>query len=215
MTGDDVAGYLKLHPEFFDDYAELLSTIEVRHPHDGRAIALSERQLLQLRERNRTLENKLRELVSFGEENDSISERLHQATLSLITADGVDELFQRIYRHLQQDFGVPQVAVRIWPRGTSERPEFTAVTGEVKAFAESLVHPYCSPKAMFETADWFAAAPGTLQSFAYVALFAGTGGGLLALASTDPKRFYPEMGTLYLKRLGDVVAATLSRLKHR
>jgi uncharacterized protein YigA (DUF484 family) len=211
MTGDDVARYLKLHPEFFDDYAELLSTIEVRHPHGGRAIALSERQLLQLRERNRMLEIKLRELVSFGEENDAISERLHQATLALITADSLDELFRRVYRHLQQDFTVPQVAMRIWPRAAGERQEFAAVTGEVKAFAESLVQPYCSPTALFETADWFPAPPGTLQSFAYVALRSGRSSGLLALASTDPKRFYPEMGTLYLKRLGDVVAAALSR----
>jgi uncharacterized protein YigA (DUF484 family) len=35
--------------------------------------------------------------------------------------------------------------------------------------------------------------------------------GLLALASEDPMRFYPEMGTLYLRRLGELVAAGLSR----
>jgi uncharacterized protein YigA (DUF484 family) len=31
--------------------------------------------------------------------------------------------------------------------------------------------------------------------------------GLLALASEDPKRFYPEMGTLYLRRIGELCAA--------
>ena len=29
--------------------------------------------------------------------------------------------------------------------------------------------------------------------------------------SEDAQRFYPEMGTLYLKRLGDLAAATLLR----
>ena len=34
---------------------------------------------------------------------------------------------------------------------------------------------------------------------------------LLALASEDPQRFYPEMGTLYLRRLGEIAAAALER----
>jgi uncharacterized protein YigA (DUF484 family) len=34
---------------------------------------------------------------------------------------------------------------------------------------------------------------------------------LLALASEDPQRFYPEMGTLYLKRLGELVGAAVGR----
>ena len=35
--------------------------------------------------------------------------------------------------------------------------------------------------------------------------------GLLAMASEDAQRFYPEMGTLYLQRLGETVAAALQR----
>nr|MBL8455776.1 DUF484 family protein [Zoogloeaceae bacterium] len=35
--------------------------------------------------------------------------------------------------------------------------------------------------------------------------------GLLALASEDGERFYPEMGTLYLTRIGDLTAAALRR----
>ena len=34
---------------------------------------------------------------------------------------------------------------------------------------------------------------------------------MLALASEDPQRFYPEMGTLYLKRLGELVSTALRR----
>ena len=35
--------------------------------------------------------------------------------------------------------------------------------------------------------------------------------GVLALASEDAQRFYPEMGTVYLKRIGDMVATALLR----
>jgi uncharacterized protein YigA (DUF484 family) len=35
--------------------------------------------------------------------------------------------------------------------------------------------------------------------------------GILILASEDPQRFYPEMGTLYLKRLGELIGTSLRR----
>jgi uncharacterized protein len=35
--------------------------------------------------------------------------------------------------------------------------------------------------------------------------------GVLALASEDAERFYPEMGTLYLSRIGDLLAHSLWR----
>jgi hypothetical protein len=34
---------------------------------------------------------------------------------------------------------------------------------------------------------------------------------MLALASEDSKRFYPDMDTLYLKRLGELASAALLR----
>jgi uncharacterized protein YigA (DUF484 family) len=211
MTGDEIANYLKAHPEFFDDHAELLATIEVRHPHEDRAIPLTERQLVQLRERNRVLEGKLRELVAFGEENDSISERLHRATVALARTEDLPELLRLLYFHLREDFAVPAVALRLWGGPPTNLPECSAVSAEIRAFAESLAHPYCSHKAMFESSQWFGETGPLLRSFAYVPLRDGECTGLLVLASEDPQRFYPEMGTLYLKRLGEIVAGCASR----
>jgi len=39
-----MAHYLKQHPEFFEEYADLLATIFIPHPHGGRAIPISERK---------------------------------------------------------------------------------------------------------------------------------------------------------------------------
>jgi uncharacterized protein YigA (DUF484 family) len=35
--------------------------------------------------------------------------------------------------------------------------------------------------------------------------------GLLVLASEEPQRFYPEMGTIYLAQLGELASAALRR----
>ena len=66
MTPDAVVSYLKQHPEFFEEHADFLATIFTPHPHGGRAISISERQILTLRDKNRQLEDKLRELLEFG-----------------------------------------------------------------------------------------------------------------------------------------------------
>ena len=63
MNAEDVARYLTENPEFFDEHSELLSQISVSNPHGGSAIALSDRQVLTLRENNKTLEAKLAELI--------------------------------------------------------------------------------------------------------------------------------------------------------
>ena len=78
MKPEEVASYLKQHPEFFEDYAEALAEIYIAHPHGGRAISISERQILTLRDRAKQLEGKLREVIQFGEENDAIGEKVHR-----------------------------------------------------------------------------------------------------------------------------------------
>ena len=63
MRSEDVAQYLQDNPLFFEEHAEMLSQINLPHPHGGRTISLSERQLLTLRERVKELEKKLSELL--------------------------------------------------------------------------------------------------------------------------------------------------------
>jgi uncharacterized protein YigA (DUF484 family) len=212
MRPEDIARYLQDHPEFFEEHAEVLAEIQIPHPHGGRAIPLSERQIVSLREKTRVLEAKLRELVQFGEENDALGERVHRAAIELIKAPDLEAMLWVIYYNLREDFAVPHVCIRLWS-DTDHLPlaEFGPASQEVRVLAESLNHPYCSGKPMFETGQWFGEAETILKSFACVPLRADKVFGLLILASEDPQRFYPEMGTLYLKRLGELVSTGLGR----
>lgn len=212
MRPEDVARYLKDHPEFFETYADMISDISIPHPHGGRAIPISERQIISLREKNKVLEAKLRELVEYGEENDAIGERVHRAALAMIKPANLDASLQVLYYNLREDFAVPHVAVRLWSEW--DHPplaEFAASSQEVRVFADSLNQPYCSHQPMFETAEWFGEAASLLKSYAYITLRSDRVFGLLALASEDAQRFYPGMGTLYLKRLGDLISTSLVR----
>jgi uncharacterized protein YigA (DUF484 family) len=211
MTPDAVVNYLTQHPEFFEEQADFLATIMIPHPHGGRAIPISERQILTLREKSKQFEDKLRELIVFGEQNDAISEKLHRLTLALVAAHDIEAVVAALHFNLREDFAVPHTVLRLWPEGAHvQLPEFDSVSAAARDFAESLSNPYCSARAMVDTAEWFGEAATHLRSFAYVALKNGKSFGLLAMASEDAQRFYPEMGTLYLKRLGEMASAALS-----
>ncbi len=212
MKPDEVAGYLQEHPEFFEHYADAMAEIYIPHPHGGRTISISERQILTLREKSKQLENKLRELIQFGEENDAISEKTHRMTLALLAARDVRAVLNAVSFNLREDFAVPHVVLRVWRGdGHAGLPEFAPVSDATREFAASLSGPYCSNHAMVDTATLFGEAAPHLRSFSYVPLRSGEAFGLLALASEDPQRFYPEMGTVYLKRLGEMAAAALVR----
>lgn len=209
MKSEEVAQFLNQHPEFFEEYAEMLAEIQIPHPHGGRAIPISERQILSLREKARRLEAKLGELIRFGEQNDAITDKLHRMTIALVGARDVAGVLHVLGFNLREDFAVPHVAVRVW--GDFAQGDAAAASEEARTFAEGLNGPYCSAHAMADTLTWFGDAASHLRSFAYVPLRSDQTFGLLALASEDPQRFYPEMGTLYLRRLGEIAAAALLR----
>ena len=212
MTPEAVVLYLKQHPEFFEEQIEFLATVALPHPHGGRTVSISERQILSLREKGKQLEDKLRELIEFGEQNDVIGDKLHRLTLALLAARDVESVIQALHFHLREDFAVPHTVIRLWPQWDHPpTPEFAEVSVAAHDFAASLTNPYCTGKAMVDTADWFGETAPHLRSFAYVSLKNKETIGLLAMASEDAQRFYPEMGTLYLKRLGELAAAALLR----
>ncbi len=75
MRAEDVEQYLQNNPQFFEEHADMLTQISLPHPHGGRTISLSERQLLALREKNKELEKRLRELIAFAEDNDALQQQ--------------------------------------------------------------------------------------------------------------------------------------------
>jgi hypothetical protein len=211
LKAEDVARYLEENPIFFEEHAEMLGRIHVPHPHGGQAIPLSDRQVLGLREKTRALEGKLSELIQFGEENDVISERVHRLAVAMLAARTLPTLLHELYFNLREDFAVPHARLRLW-RGAGELPEFQPVSDALREYAAELDAPFCGPNANFEAAGWFEDATPHIRSVAFMPLRElDQTFGMLALAAEDLLRFYPEMGTLYLKRMGEMASAALLR----
>lgn len=213
LAAKDVAQYLKDHPDFFNQYAEMLAQIAIPDPHGGRAVSITERQMGTLRDQARRLENKLAELIRFGEENDALLAKTHRLVVALAGAPDAGAVLRALYAHLGGDFAVPHVAVRLWGvTGDPAAPEFTPMSVAAHEFAATLKRPYCGAGSGPDVLAWFGERGIHVRSLALVALRRGDETfGLLALGSEEPQRFYPEMGTLYLERIGEVAAAALAR----
>ncbi len=214
LTTDQVADFLRQNPGFFEQHVDVLMNLQIPHPHGGRAVSIGERQLVAEREKSRLLEDKLRELIRFGEENDALGGKVHAFACRLIEAAGLEATLDTAYLDLLDHFAVPHVAVRLWNVAEADAgtKEFAAVPAEMRQFVDKLDVPYCGNHAVYESQAWFGESAPHLKSFALVALRHGEGAfGVLALASEDAQRFYPEMGTLYLARIGDLLGHALRR----
>jgi len=202
MNANDVAQFLRSNPQFFDQHPQLLETIVVPHPHGGRAIPLTERQIVSLREKVRVLEAQLGEFLRFGEDNDAIGEKVHRLALALMGAKDAAGVTQALHFHLREDFSVPHVALKLW--SSDEVP------AELRDKAESMGAPQCGAAAGSPFIGCFGEAADHVRSLALIPLGQTRTIGLLALGSEDPQRFFAEMGTLYLRRIGELTAGALS-----
>lgn len=211
---DQVNEYLRQNPQFFEHHPGLLAEMYLPSPHGSGTVSLAERQQLAQRDRIRVLEAKLADLLQHGEENDLTSDKVHRLSLGLLATQSLEVLLQLLTHALREDFNVTYAGIRLWaaPQNILDQTNaaFQPVDAELQSWTQSLVTPYCGNKPGLELDSWFGenAAP---QSFALVALRGEKVFGLLAMASDDEQRFYPDMGTLYLKRLGELISAALLR----
>lgn len=221
MRAEEVARYLQDNPKFFEDHADTLAQISLPHPHGGRTISLSERQLLALREKNKELEKKLREMISFAQDNDALQHKVHEFVIALFAARDLATL-QGMIPHLLRDiFAIPHAVLHLWQ---TDPP-----SAELLAFADAQAQPVCLHHPAHDTAAWFGEHAPQLHSYAYLPLRGGNGEavghpaasssrglrgstdtiGLLVIASEDKQRFYPEMGTVFLQRIAEAASNAL------
>jgi uncharacterized protein YigA (DUF484 family) len=123
---------------------------------------------------------------------------------------------------LQNQFMVPQVALKVWDVDAryAQEPFAQGVSEDAKTFAASLTQPYCGVNSGIEAVGWLDD-PHTAMSIALVPLRAGAVNGpgpafgMLVLASPDPQRFQSGLATDFLERIAELASAALSRLRPR
>jgi uncharacterized protein len=217
ITEADIAQFLVNTPDFFERHAELLATVQLSSGHGSRAVSLQERQAEMLREKIKTLERRIMEMVRNGNDNMMITDKLQRWMRTLLLTNQAIELPNVVVQEIKQHFLVPQVAIKVWAvNGIFSDQEFAMnVSDDAKSFASSITAPYCGANSGFEAVNWLAQ-PELAMSVALIPLRVGVAPeafGMLVLASPDPERFNAGMGTDFLERIAELSSAALSRLR--
>ncbi len=215
MSADDVTVYLRNHPEFFVGRDTLLSELVLPHGSAG-SISLVERQLSVLRERNQSMRRRLNEMVRTARLNHRLFERTLELTLRLMETDGTEARLRRLEDGLTSGFDLDAVAMQGIEKDGFSPALHRAIAVTTEAQAQPTVGHLLRPGRIVcgllrepELAFLFAGHEAEVASAAVMPVEIPGGLLLLALGSRDPNHFTPDMGTMFVRFLGDAIARML------
>lgn len=214
LGAHDVATWLRRHPRFLQQFPDLALTLQV--PRDeGPAASLASYQLEVLRDKNRELSRRLHELFANAQENERLSVRTHQLTLLLMRQRNAADTVRAMAASLAEDFNGDLVrVVLLQPVAGLEEAEWLqtipADDARLQPFRDVLAgtEPLCGRLQPEKHALLYGARADDVQSSALLPL---PGIGLVAVGSRDANRFFPGMGTLFLRMMGESLDAALAR----
>jgi uncharacterized protein YigA (DUF484 family) len=222
LNDTNVADFLQTHPDFFERNAALLAKLRLPHLRDmGATVSLVERQVEVLRERNQSLERKLKELVDVARSNDTLADRIHRLSQRLIQAHTLLDTINAVETSLREDFdAMHSVLVLFLEQARTLAPEAgqflrsgNPTDADIKTF-ESLLQsgkPRCGQVRDAQRDYLFGKDSVAIGSVALTPLGPKGELGILAIGASDAERFHPAMSTEFLSRIGELVTYALMR----
>jgi uncharacterized protein YigA (DUF484 family) len=207
---------LRKHPDFLQEYPDLLEMLSIPHA-SGAASSLIERQVKQLRAVNQDLNRQLNRLMHVASENEKLMTRLHQLTLELMGINEPSAFFRHLSHSLKEDFKADIIRIFLFDRDLANNSArgvrwLDPDDEQLQLFqahldkGQSLCGRLNENKLSFlfeDKSQW-------VKSTALVPIGKAGCDGMMAIGSSDPARFYPGMGTLFLDLLADVISGSLS-----
>jgi uncharacterized protein YigA (DUF484 family) len=222
LSDASVADYLQTYPDFFERNLSVLAKLRLPHVREGGStISLVERQVEVLRERNQSLDRKLKELVDVARANDALADRIHRLSQRLIRAKTLLETINAVETSLREDFDAMHSVLVLFLEEAkpleTEAGRFlraaSVVDEEIKMFDSLMTagKPRCGQVRDAQRDFLFGKDSIEIGSVALTPL--GTKGalGLLAIGASDAERFHPAMSTEFLSRIGELVTYALMR----
>jgi uncharacterized protein YigA (DUF484 family) len=209
----EVAAWLRHHPNFLKQFPDLALSLVVPRE-EGPTASLASYQLEVLRDKNRELNKRLGELSANAQDNERLAVRTHQLTLALMRQTSAADTLCAMAASLHEDFNGDLVRIvsfkPVWELEAEWFRFFPEHDLALSSFKDCLAsgEPLCGRLQPEKNALLYGARAEEVNSSALLSL-AGTG--LVAVGSHDGNRFYPGMGTLFLRMMGDALAAALQR----
>ncbi|MBR02345.1 MAG: hypothetical protein CL394_03365 [Acidiferrobacteraceae bacterium] len=217
----EIAAYLRAHPDFFERHQHLLVELIVPHPASGPAVSLLERQVTVLRDHLTAERSRLQQLLSAAEDNGRLQQRLQHCFETIAGAADLERLTRTLPSVLAAEFDLDTVVLQLLdldvagplPAGVALSRQ-TSAAAAIAARLDSL-NSVCEAPPSAELLQLLPAGSAKrMASCALVPLHCGGEelAGWLVLGTRDPRRYQPDMDTVFLDALGGVVSAACTRL---
>jgi len=216
LDNSQVLAYLRAHPEFLAEHAELLAPLLSLERESGdRIVDLQRFMAERLKRRVRELEEEGQQMVGLARLNLKSQARVHRAVLALMGASSFEHLIQVTTIDLPVFLGLDVAALCIEATGSPPpRCETTGVRLLDRGAVDRLLGPardLLLRQSVRGERAIFGAGAALVRSDAMLRLkiSPATPVGLLALGSRKESRFHPGQGTELLGFLARVVEISI------
>lgn len=210
MEKEDLVGFLEDNGDIFIRHPELLELLDLS---DNRGSAsLLEKQVSTLKSRLASFQSQQFELIEVARENEQISDSFSRIICQLIGFNNLSEFASEFPKALRQTFEIDEVAFKT-SQAASRRPnENMGYEDALRRLSNN--EAVCDDRWPSNIMALFFS--DNIKSAALVPMKNAEKGetlGILALGSSDPKRYTNELGTAHLNRLGLMAGICLARLQ--
>jgi uncharacterized protein YigA (DUF484 family) len=213
LGAHEVATWLRRHPQFLKQFPDLALSLVVPRE-EGPAASLASYQLEVLRDKNREFSRRLQDLFANAQENERLAVRTHQLALGLMRQESAASTLQAMAASLQEDFQGDLVRIVLFDAIDGFEAEWLQVVprddARLAPFRDAIAEgePICGRLHPDKQALLYGMRAEEVQSSALLPV---SGVGMVAVGSRDPNRFFPGMGTLFLRMMGETLGVALSR----
>ena len=114
MTKDEIAVYLSDHPDFFNDYPDLLGKIKSIDDQDipirqSNTLSLSGRLIKRVNEDKEKLKSQLEWFVEVSRANEEIHQHLFEIERLILKSTQLDQMIKQLKEAITQRFHIPYV----------------------------------------------------------------------------------------------------------
>jgi len=213
LKDSEVAAYLLANPGFFVDRDNLLLKIQVPHKSKG-TISLVEKQLDVIRDRQKETKKQLKEFVYNAERNKEIFDKSRKLILSMIAAKRSSEFFSALEKGLKLDFRSKANSLVVFGK-TKQINHFTSrVPAEAaKKYVGTLMQskaPSLGTLRPREQDFLFQDQSKKVKSSAVLTIRDKNKYlGMLAIGSSDPEYFTPDMDGIFISFIAEALGKLL------
>ncbi len=229
MNKDQVAIYLNEHPEFFNEYPELLKKIKDIKDEDlpvepMTTLSLADRIIKRVHDDKEHLASKLEWLFEISRANEKIQDHLFEIERLVLTSTNLDQMVHQLQKEIPNRFGIPNVKVCL-VKGSDPcmedrlRQRYNGTLDETVKFicqetAESWFEKGLKPilRSEIKESEMFAN-NDSIRSEALIPIMAqDVMVGAIAFGSPNPFHFHDGLGTEFLERMVDKVSISINNI---